>query len=328
MSTSATDFKETVKQQADIVRIIGDYVKLRKAGAQNYSGLCPFHNEKTPSFSVHATRQFFHCFGCGVSGRRLHLRPEDRKHHLPRGCARCRPEAGHRFAQGHLQQPCRSARGQAAHRPARNARARLRVFSGMPAASRRRPCARNISPSAGSTEDTIRTFRIGYAPDSGFLLRDRLKGEFRGRPVRESGLFSWKQEDSRQSMQSYGPAKVPTTKRPTTHLLFQIPQPGHFSHRQRNGKVIAFTGRTLSTDEKAGPKYLNSPETADLFQVARALQSRSGQGSHPQIRLRHPGRRPDGLHFRLRADFTMSSPAPAPPSLSCKPSCWLASAKT
>src|SRR6202041_359694 len=67
-SMPTEDFKETVKQQADIVRIIGDYIKLKKAGAQNYSGLCPFHGEKTPSFSVHATRQFYHCFGCGVSG--------------------------------------------------------------------------------------------------------------------------------------------------------------------------------------------------------------------------------------------------------------------
>src|SRR6476646_964480 len=56
--TTLGDFKETVRQQADIVRVVGDYVKLKKAGAQNYSGLCPFHNEKTPSFSVHATRQF------------------------------------------------------------------------------------------------------------------------------------------------------------------------------------------------------------------------------------------------------------------------------
>src|SRR5256712_13910870 len=66
--TSSSDFKDTLKQQADIVRIVGEYVKLKKAGAQNYSGLCPFHNEKTPSFSVHATRQFFHCFGCQASG--------------------------------------------------------------------------------------------------------------------------------------------------------------------------------------------------------------------------------------------------------------------
>src|SRR5262252_9081162 len=62
------DLSYTVKQQADIVRVIGEYVKLKKAGAQNFIGLCPFHQEKTPSFSVHATRQFFHCFGCGKSG--------------------------------------------------------------------------------------------------------------------------------------------------------------------------------------------------------------------------------------------------------------------
>src|SRR5512135_295422 len=67
MSTPGS-FADTVKQQADIVRIVGDYVKLKKSGAQNFTGLCPFHNEKTPSFSVHATRQFYHCFGCGVSG--------------------------------------------------------------------------------------------------------------------------------------------------------------------------------------------------------------------------------------------------------------------
>src|SRR5271157_3680734 len=62
------DFAYTLKQQADIVRIVGEYITLRKAGAQNFSGLCPFHQEKTPSFSVHASRQFFHCFGCGASG--------------------------------------------------------------------------------------------------------------------------------------------------------------------------------------------------------------------------------------------------------------------
>src|SRR5437899_11101875 len=66
--TLSTDFAQTLKLQADIVRIVGEYVSLRKTGAQNYSGLCPFHNEKSPSFSVHATKQFYHCFGCGVSG--------------------------------------------------------------------------------------------------------------------------------------------------------------------------------------------------------------------------------------------------------------------
>src|SRR6516225_11428467 len=62
------DFAASVKQQADIVRIVGEYVKLRKSGAQNYQGLCPFHQEKTASFSVHAGNQFFHCFGCNAGG--------------------------------------------------------------------------------------------------------------------------------------------------------------------------------------------------------------------------------------------------------------------
>src|SRR5258708_10189602 len=64
----ANDFAQTLKQQADIVRIVGGYISLRKSGAQNYSGLCPFHKEKSPSFSVHAVRQFYHCFGCQASG--------------------------------------------------------------------------------------------------------------------------------------------------------------------------------------------------------------------------------------------------------------------
>ena len=63
-----SDFAQTVKQQADIVKVIEGYIRLRKAGAQNYQGLCPFHKEKSPSFSLHAVRQFYHCFGCQASG--------------------------------------------------------------------------------------------------------------------------------------------------------------------------------------------------------------------------------------------------------------------
>src|ERR1700739_1379579 len=63
----AGSFAEKVKQQADIVRVIGEYVPLKKAG-QNFRGLCPFHAEKTPSFNVHPTKQIYHCFGCGQGG--------------------------------------------------------------------------------------------------------------------------------------------------------------------------------------------------------------------------------------------------------------------
>lgn len=62
------NFAQTLKQQTDIVKVIGEYVKLRKAGAQNWTGLCPFHKEKSPSFSVNATHGYFYCFGCHAKG--------------------------------------------------------------------------------------------------------------------------------------------------------------------------------------------------------------------------------------------------------------------
>ncbi len=63
----SSDFARQVKSSADIVRIVGETVRLKKAGS-NYVGLCPFHQEKTPSFSVHPVRQFYYCFGCGAKG--------------------------------------------------------------------------------------------------------------------------------------------------------------------------------------------------------------------------------------------------------------------
>src|ERR1700691_219952 len=63
----AGSFADRVKQQADIVRVVGEYVSLRKSG-QNFTGLCPFHSEKSPSFAVHPVKQIYHCFGCGVGG--------------------------------------------------------------------------------------------------------------------------------------------------------------------------------------------------------------------------------------------------------------------
>src|SRR6201982_4067985 len=63
----AGSFAERVKQQADLARVLGEYVRLKKSGA-NFTGLCPFHQEKTPSFAVHPVKQIYHCFGCGAGG--------------------------------------------------------------------------------------------------------------------------------------------------------------------------------------------------------------------------------------------------------------------
>jgi DNA primase len=67
MMAEAGSFADRVKQQADIVRVIGEYVRLKKTG-QSFTGLCPFHSEKTPSFAVHPVKQIYHCFGCGAGG--------------------------------------------------------------------------------------------------------------------------------------------------------------------------------------------------------------------------------------------------------------------
>jgi DNA primase len=282
------DFAYTVKQQADIVRIIGDYIKLKKAGAQNYSGLCPFHGEKTPSFSVHATRQFYHCFGCGLSGDVFSFVQKIENITFPESVRMVAQKLGIPLPKASYSTPGEAKearlRGQLLDVHER-AVAFFQECLRRPEGAR----AREYLTGRGLDDEMIARFRIGYAPDSGFLLRDRLKAEFTEEILRESGLFSWKQEDSSQlSAVSRQPnarpldsSGTPETKRtssarddnseqgPTTND--QRPATASMYSKFRNrvmfpisseaGKVIAFTGRTLAADEKSGPKYLNSPET-------------------------------------------------------------------
>jgi DNA primase len=190
------DFAYTVKQQADIVRIVGDYVKLKKTGTQNYSGLCPFHGEKTPSFSVHATRQFFHCFGCQASGDVFSFVQKIENITFPEAVRAVAQKLGIAFPKASYSSPAEAKEAKLrtvlleVHE---RAAAFFQECLGRSEGAR----AREYLAGRGSNEETIKAFRIGYAPDSGFLLRDRLKGEFPEEVLRESGLFSWKQEDSR-----------------------------------------------------------------------------------------------------------------------------------
>jgi DNA primase len=267
------DFAYTVKQQADIVRIIGDYIKLKKAGSQNYAGLCPFHGEKTASFSVHATRQFYHCFGCGVSGDVFSFIQKIEDITFPESV---------RFVAQKLGIPIPKAT-YATEGEAKEARMRGQVLDVHERAVAffqeclRRPegaKAREYLTGRGLNEEMIAKFRIGYAPDSGFLLRDRLKTEFPEETLRESGLFSWKEavsSEQRAVSDQTQPGREAGKEEGGSQLIaHSSPLAMYSKFRNRvmfpisseAGKVIAFTGRTLSTDEKAGPKYLNSPETA------------------------------------------------------------------
>jgi len=278
------DFAYTVKQQADIVRIIGDYIKLKKAGAQNYSGLCPFHGEKTPSFNVHATKQFYYCFGCQEKGDVFTFIQKIENITFPEAVRLVAQKLGIPLPKASYSTP-----GEA-----RDARLRGQLLDIHERAVAffqeclRRPegaRAREYLKGRGLDEEMIARFRIGFAPDSGFLLRDRLKQEFPEEVLRESGLFSWKQEDSRQtsdlrprpnlegapslsvrSLEGQGgdsdsDSEAESRKPEASAMYSKFRNRVMFPISSEAGKVIAFTGRTLATDEKSGPKYLNSPET-------------------------------------------------------------------
>jgi DNA primase len=307
----ASDFAQTLKQQADIVRIVGGYISLRKSGAQNYSGLCPFHKEKSPSFSVHAARQFYHCFGCQASGDVFSFVQKIENITFPEAVRAVAQKLG-------VPMPKQAFSTEAEAKDAKVRTALLEIHERACVFFQeclRRPegaRAREYLAGRGLDEETIGQFRIGFAPDSGFLLRDRLKGEFGEEVLRESGLFSWK-ESHQPSAVSRQPSAISHQEtrqgRDLSRAEKALPggeavsaaeglandqrrtaNDGSTGHRasalsamyskfrnrvifpiaNESGRVIAFTGRTLSTDEKAGPKYLNSPETA-IYSKSRVL---------------------------------------------------------
>jgi len=269
------EFAFTLKQQADIVRIVGEYVKLRKAGAQNYQGLCPFHQEKTPSFSVHATNQFFHCFGCGVSGDVFSFVQKIENITFPEAVRMIADKLG--IAVPKMQYASEEEARQAKQRGGLlDINERACVFFQEQLRKPESAHAREYLKSRALTPEVIAEFRIGFAPDRGFLLRDALSNQFDEEIMRESGLFSWKEKDQPpvvrdQSSDGSVANETPTTdNRQLTTLYAKFRNRVMFPITNEQGKVIAFTGRTLSADEKAGPKYLNSPETP-IYSKSRVL---------------------------------------------------------
>jgi len=258
----ATDFAQTVKEQADIVKIIGDYVRLRKAGAQNYSGLCPFHKEKTPSFSVHAGRQFYHCFGCGQSGDVFSFVQKIENVGFPEAVRTVAQKCGIPLPKREFASPEEAAE----HRQRGKLLELHEVATVWFEEQLRSPegaLAREYLTGRGLSAEGMAKFRIGYAPESFHALRERLQSLADIESLRLSGLFSWKEQEDG----SPGPIYAKFRKR----VMFPI--------ANEAGRVIAFTARTLETGEKAGPKYLNSPETPlyskgqVLFNLDKARQA-------------------------------------------------------
>ena len=168
------DFAYTVKQQADIVRIVGDYVKLKKAGAQNYSGLCPFHNEKTPSFSVHATRQFYHCFGCGVSGDVFTFVQKIENITFPEAVRVVAQKFGIPLPKVDYASPKGSQRSPSSRQIPRCPRARRSFLPGA-CAARKAPTPANTSPAAAWTKRPSRSSASATRPTQASCCATALK---------------------------------------------------------------------------------------------------------------------------------------------------------
>jgi DNA primase len=234
------DTIERVASSVDIVDVISSYFPLKRTGAV-FKARCPFHNEKTPSFSVNPSRQIFKCFGCGVGGGVFRFLMEYEHLDFPTAVRRLAERSGLRIEESE------STGEEAANRQARqrilaaNAAAgaffQRQLFKSQEAAG-----AREYLKGRGISGEVARRWGIGFAPEGWDLCLNHLiaKG-FTPREINEAGLTSSK-DDGGQSLYD----------RFRNRVMFPI--------CNDTGEIIAFSGRTLDANSRTA-KYVNSPET-------------------------------------------------------------------
>jgi DNA primase len=232
----AGSFADRVKQQADIVRVVGEYVRLKKSG-QNFTGLCPFHSEKTPSFAVHPVKQIYHCFGCGAGGDVFKFVMEMDKITFPESvravaekCGIAIPRARERTPGERRENQLRSALVDL-HKEA--ASFFVQQLNGTPEGR----AAKAYLLDRGLDSEAVARFGIGFAPSGGEALLRALKPKYPETVLEPSGLFSRDQNG---------------------RLFDRFRRRVMFPIANESGKIVAFGGRALGDDL---PKYLNSPET-------------------------------------------------------------------
>lgn len=239
-------FIEEVRAAADIVTVIQDYVSLKKAGA-SYKGLCPFHAEKSPSFTVNRDKGFFHCFGCNVGGDVFKFVELQEKLGF-------QDTVKHVAAKFGVPIPELEA-GDAPHESAAEREALLKMHE-VAAAYFTEQLASNagtrhreyLQRDRGLTPATIATLKLGWAPPTREALYRRLKDQgFAEGLIRQSGLVTVRDDGT-------------VVDRFRNRLMVPI--------ARDSGSIIAFGGRALEPDQQ--PKYLNSPETP-IYTKSRTL---------------------------------------------------------
>ncbi|EJI7150034.1 DNA primase [Enterococcus faecalis] len=245
---------EEVRHRTNIVDIIGQYVQLKKSG-KNYMGLCPFHEERSPSFSVAEDKQIFHCFGCGKGGTVFNFLQEIEGISFPESVKRV-ADLEHLSVDFDWSEP-----REVADTPENQQRRSLlqlhskaaELYHHILVNTKIGEPALNYLLERGLTQELIETFQIGFAPQKRDFLSQVFKNEQLDETLFEpSGLFA--QRDNGTFLDRF-----------YQRIMFPINDP--------QGNVIAFSGRLLKTADFPGdemPKYLNSPETT-LFNKRETL---------------------------------------------------------
>jgi DNA primase len=233
----AGSFAERVKQQADIVRVVGEYVRLKKTG-KDFSGLCPFHQEKTPSFTVSPIKQIFYCFGCGKGGDVFNFVREMEKCEFPEALRIVAEKCGIALPSTRERSPEERRENQQRALILEMHRAAQAFYTKQLESTPEGRVARAYLEDRGLDVRTIEQFGIGYAPSGGDALLRLLRPKYKDEKLlAASGLIS--RDQSGRLFDRF-----------RRRITFPIANEG--------GKIVAFGCRALGDDQ---PKYLNSPET-------------------------------------------------------------------
>ena len=226
---------EAVRERTDLVRLVQQYIALKKAG-RSFSGLCPFHTEKTPSFSVDPAKQLYYCFGCGAGGNAFHFLEQVENVTFPEAVERLARQAGVTLRYEGVSPGERRAasRRQSLHRALDRA---AELYRRMLLEGKEAEAARRYLQSRDISRQAVERFGVGYAPGyPDFLLR-RMAREFSPEILLEAGLAM---KDARGQVRD----------RFRSRVMFPV--------HDLSGQAVGFGARLLEGD---GPKYLNSPET-------------------------------------------------------------------
>ncbi len=267
MGRFGDDKIEEVRSRADIVEIVGAHVRLRRAG-RNFVGLCPFHNEKTPSFSVNAERGFFHCFGCGVGGSVFNFITRIEGLTFPEAVRSLAKKYGVTLPEHDVSGPGAGER----EAMLKASEVAAEFFAHVLWNTTDGAMARDYLKSRGISVETARAFMIGYAPSRPASLAKAL--EKRG--LRDAGVkVGLVRKDGNVAIgaDSYDMFRG--------RVMFPI--------RDAQGRAIAFGGRVL---DARLPKYINSPESPlyskartlyGLFEARQAISSSAASGKDRAI---------------------------------------------